>query len=151
MEESGVVIAGEHGKARVRIERSKACEGCHGCLMSDTGRYMIADVVDGIGVSVGDVVRIQTEGATPMKATLLLFGLPLLLIFAGYAAGSGLASLVAPGSAQGLGIAGAGVFFAGSFGILALMRGRLSAGGEGKSAEGRSIVVEIIGHQEAAV
>jgi sigma-E factor negative regulatory protein RseC len=151
MEERGIVIAGEKGRARVRIERSEACEGCHGCLMSDTGKYMIAEAEDRIGVSVGDVVRIETESATALKASLLLFGFPLLMIFAGYAAGSGLASLMANVSGQGLGIAGAGVFFAGSFGVLALMRGRSSAGGEGKSAEDRSVIVEILGHKEAAV
>jgi sigma-E factor negative regulatory protein RseC len=147
MEERGIVITGENGRARVRIERSESCEGCHGCLMSDTGMYMIADVEDGIGVSAGDVVRIETEGATGMKASLFLFGIPLLMIFAGYAAGSGLAALLGRAYGQGPGIAGAGIFFAGSFALLALLRGRLLD----KPADGRSVIVEILDHKEASL
>jgi positive regulator of sigma E activity len=146
MEERGVVIEKSPGKAQVRIERSESCEGCHGCLYSDTGKYMVAEVIDRIGVSIGDVVKIATEGASPLKASVMLFLFPLAMLFAGYAAGAALAPVVGlPGAGQGVGIAVGAVFFFGSFGLLALYTRRKSAG---KTEQ--SVVVEILGRQENA-
>jgi len=144
MEERGVVLDRESGKAHVRIERSESCEGCHGCLYSDAGKYMIAEVVDRIGVSPGDVVRIESEMASPLKASALLFGFPLLMIFAGYAVGSALASL-AGGASQVFGMLGAGVFFVASFGLLYLFTHRKTDG-----QKDRSVIVEILARQETA-
>jgi len=148
MEERGIVLDRSSGMAHVRIERSESCEGCHGCLYSDTGKYMIAEVVDKVGVSPGDLVRIETEGGSPLKASLLLFGFPLVMIFAGYAAGSALAPVLgfstgAPGGSQGAGMIGAGIFFLASFGLLYLFTRRKSGG-----KEDRSIIVEVLGRQE---
>ena len=146
MQEKGIVIESAGGRAQVRIERSESCEGCHGCLYSDAGHFMVADVIDRVGTSPGDVVRIETEGASPVRASLLLFGVPLILLFAGYAAGAALASLVgAPQASQGIGIAGAAVFFAASFGVLALVSRRRSAG-----AAPRSVIVEVLDRTAAA-
>jgi sigma-E factor negative regulatory protein RseC len=146
MDEKGIVIAKEPGTAKVRIERTESCEGCHGCLMSDTGTFMIADVVDRIGASIGDSVRIRTEGTTSLRAILLLFGLPLVMIFAGYAAGGALAAALRSASAgQAFGIGGAAVFFIASFGLIALFNKALSGG----KAE-HSAIVEILGRQQQA-
>jgi sigma-E factor negative regulatory protein RseC len=147
MEETGVVVERDGGMAKVRIERSESCEGCHGCLMSDSAKYMLAEVENKAGASLGDEVRISTAGATPLKATLLLFGLPLVLLFAGYAAGSALAGILGrAASAEGFGIAAGALFFAGSFGLIALINKAVS----GKKAE-RSAIVEILGHREQTV
>ena len=143
MEERGIVLDREAGKAHVRIERSESCEGCHGCLYSDAGKYMIAEVIDKIGVSPGDVVRIESETAGPLKASALLFGFPLLMIFAGYAAGSGLAALLGRAS-QSFGMLGAGAFFVASFGLLYLFTHRNSDG-----QKDRSVIVEVLGRQES--
>jgi positive regulator of sigma E activity len=146
MEERGVVIQKSPGKAQVRIERSESCEGCHGCLYSETGKYMIADVVDKVGVSLGDVVRIATEGASPLKASALLFLFPLAMLFAGYAVGAALAPVIGlPSAVQGVGIGTGAIFFFGSFGLLALYTKRKGAG---KTEQ--SVVVEILGRQESA-
>ena len=144
MEERGVVIEKSPGRAQVRIERSEACEGCHGCLYSEQGKFMVAEVVDRIGVSVGDVVRIASEGASPLGAAALLFLFPLAMLFAGYAAGAALAPVLGLGaSGQGVGIAGAAILFAGSFGLLALYTRRRN---KGKTEQ--SVVVEILERQE---
>lgn len=138
MQEKGIVIESAGGRARVRIERTESCEGCHGCLYQDSGHFMVADVVDRIGASPGDVVRIETDAPSPVKASLLVFGVPLALLFAGYAAGAALAPLVgAPQASQGIGIAGAALCFAASFGVLSLVSRRRAA-----QSAGRSVIVE---------
>ncbi len=146
MEERGIVVEKEDGKARVRIERSEACEGCHGCLMAETGKYMIAEVVDAIGVSPGDVVRIETRSASPLGASLLLFGLPLVLLFVGYAAGAALAPILnLASSAQGIGMGAAAVFFVGAFGLVWLVNKKLTGGGQE-----RSTIVEVLGQSQTS-
>jgi sigma-E factor negative regulatory protein RseC len=146
MQEKGIVIESSGGRAQVRIERTESCEGCHGCLYKEDGHFMVADVVDRVGAAPGDRVCIETEGASPVKASLLVFGVPLLMLFAGYAVGAALApALGAPQASQGIGIAGAGLFFAGSFGVLSLVNRRRAAG-----PAPRSVIVEILDPQVAA-
>ncbi len=97
-------------------------------------------------LKLGDVVKIATEGATPLKAAALLFIFPLAMLFAGYAVGAALAPAIGfPSAVQGVGIAAAALFFFGSFGLLALYTRRRSA-----RATGQSAVVEILGRQESA-
>lgn len=140
MQEKGIVIQSVGGKAQVRIERTESCEGCHGCLYQADGHFMVADVVDRVGASPGDRVRIETDGPTPVSASLLVFGVPLVMLFAGYAAGAALAPVVgAPQASQGIGIAGAALLFAASFGVLWLVSRRRSAG-----SAARSVIVEVL-------
>ncbi len=107
---------------------------------------MTADVVDRIGVKPGDKVLIRTEGVAPLRASLLLFGIPLVLVFVGYFVGSALAPVFgAPASAQEIGIGGASVFFLGSFGIIALVVKATTGGKAEKSA-----IVEILENGEQA-
>lgn len=141
MEERGVVIASSRGTARVRIQRSARCEGCTGCVLSEGGDSMIADAVDRLGVSPGELVRIETQGATPLRAALLLFLLPLAFLFAGYGAGSGLASALGlHGQGASIGAGGAVLFFLASFAVLSLLTRRKGAGGG-------SVIVERLGRE----
>jgi positive regulator of sigma E activity len=106
---------------------------------------MMTEAVDRLGVSPGDVVRIATRAASPLTASLILFGLPLLLLFGGYAAGSVAARAAGvPSLAQGLGIGGAALLLAASFLLVALVNGRMPGG-----RLGRSVIVEVLGRQES--
>ncbi len=143
MEERGIVIQSGQGRARVRIQRSQNCEGCHGCLYQDAGDFVEAEVTDRLGVGPGDHVCIETEGVNPVKASLLLFGVPLVLLFAGYAVGALLAPLVGlAGAREGLGIGGAALFFAASFAILLPISRRQSG-----TMVTRSEIVEVLERQ----
>jgi sigma-E factor negative regulatory protein RseC len=137
-EERGTVIDCSGGKARVRIERSEACQGCTACTLSDAGTFMICEALDRLGVAPGDHVRIQTRGAGPLSAVLLLFLVPLAFLFAGYGAGALAASrLGLSRSAEAVGALCAVAFFFCSFGLLSLLtRGPRRSGGP------QSVIVE---------
>jgi positive regulator of sigma E activity len=140
MQEKGIVIKSAGGRAQVRIERTESCEGCHGCLYESEGHFMVADVVDRLGTSPGDVVRIETAVPSPAAASLFVFGIPLVLLFAGYAAGAALAPVVgAPQASQGIGIAGAALLFAASFGVMSLVSRRRAA-----ASAAQSVIVEVL-------
>jgi sigma-E factor negative regulatory protein RseC len=146
MQEKGIVIESAGGRAQVRIERTESCEGCHGCLYQADGHFMVADAVDRVGTSPGDRVRMETEGPSPVSASLLVFGVPLVMLFAGYAAGAALAPVLgAPQASQGIGIAGAALLFAASFGVLWLVSRRRRAG-----SSVQSVIVEVLDRNAAA-
>jgi sigma-E factor negative regulatory protein RseC len=141
VEERGTVIDCADGAARVRIDRSGACEGCTVCEISKTGAYMIARAVDRLGVSPGDRVRIETKGVTSGKAAMLLFLVPLAFLFGGYGAGALACSLLGfPGAAQPVGAGCAVAFFLASFGVLSFVA-RRKRGGPGAGAP-ESVIVE---------
>ncbi len=144
MDERGIVVERGRGTARVRIERTPSCEGCITCLFP-RDREMTTDAIDRLGVSPGDIVRVSTQDVTPLTASLVLFGLPLGLLFAGYAVGSVVARAAgAPFLAQGFGIGGAALFLAGSFLLISIVNGKLTGG-----RHGRSVIVEVLGRQQA--
>jgi sigma-E factor negative regulatory protein RseC len=94
--EKGVVVAvipaaaGHPAQATVRLEASDHCEGCPAsCLCrptSDDRRLM--DVLDPIGVAIGDQVTVAVPGGAILKASFLVYGLPLLLLLAGVGLGT---------------------------------------------------------------
>ena len=98
--EEGIVLAvlpavGDRpAQATVRLEAGDHCEGCPAsvlCRPSD-GERRVMDVLDPIGVAVGDRVRVAVPGGAVLKASFLVYGLPLLLLLAGV----GLGALVLP-------------------------------------------------------
>ena len=80
----------ENGKAQVIRIRESACSGdCHKC--SGCGAALEAIVFEAenpIGAQVNDLVTVQTETGPVLKAAVVLYMLPLVLFFAGYAAGA---------------------------------------------------------------
>jgi sigma-E factor negative regulatory protein RseC len=145
MDEQAVVLEKGRGTARVRVQRSDACTTCGHCLFPDAGEGMTTEVVDRLGVSPGDLVKISTEGASPLMASLILFGVPIALLFGGYAAGAAVARAAGlAAAAQGIGVAAAVLFLAGSFLLISFVSKRLPGG-----RHGRSVIVEVLGRQEA--
>lgn len=98
--EEGVVLAvtpadGDRpAQATVRLEAGDHCEGCPASVMCrpSDGERRVMDVLDPIGVAVGDRVRVAVPGGAVLKASFLVYGLPLLLLLAGV----GLGTLILP-------------------------------------------------------
>ena len=91
VEEIGMVIRSGGGKARVRINRSEKCSGCHGCLLSERGNFLILEVIDPFGTATGDRVKIEAKAGSAAKSGFILYILPLIMLAAGYFIGDGMA------------------------------------------------------------
>ena len=96
------------GTALVSHTRLSACSGdchkCSGCGAAKETMLLTAD--NPIGAQIGDLVKIQSESAPVLKAAVVLYVLPLVLFFLGYALGAaaGLSGPLCGGLGFALGI-----------------------------------------------
>lgn len=77
----------DNGTAQVLCIRESACSGdCHKCSGCGAAKEAILLTADNpIGASVGDLVMLRSETAPVLKAAAVLYMMPLVLFFAGYA------------------------------------------------------------------
>ena len=90
MTQSGVVTKLlENGRAEVSVERGTACgghcDGCETCIYDTTLRI---PAINSVHASVGDRVILESGTGSVMGAAILVYLVPILLFFAGYAAGA---------------------------------------------------------------
>ena len=134
MRQTGKVIELKGKKAVVRFLRSDACGHCNACFRLGSNEADI-DIDNVLGAKIGDVVGIEMHAKSVLKASLLLYGVPLV----GLLVGAYLVSL------QGdLYAALGGVLFAaGAFFILRALEPKFS-----RMTEFKPRMVEIIGQPE---
>lgn len=100
----------DDGTAQVTLVRESACSGdCHKCSGCGAAKQtLLVTAQNAIGASVGEWVRLRSDTAPVMKGAAVLYILPLVLFFVGYAIGAAW-SLGAwfGGIGFGLGIGGA--------------------------------------------
>ena len=82
MTEHGLVIDTDKQIARVKVEKSGDCGGCNACGIGKD-RTMIAEVDNSIKAQKGDSVLIEVSEKQAIKASLLVFGLPLAALLIG--------------------------------------------------------------------
>jgi sigma-E factor negative regulatory protein RseC len=77
------------GRVRVLLTGGDHCEGCPASAICrpDDGERRFLDVLDPVGVAVGDRVRVAVPGGAVLRASFLVYGLPLLLLVVGVAVG----------------------------------------------------------------
>lgn len=82
----------DDGTATVLVVRESACSGdCHKCSGCGAAKETIVFQADNpIGARRGDLVKVQSETAPVLKAAAVLYMLPLVLFFGGYALGAAL-------------------------------------------------------------
>ena len=90
MTQSGVVTRLlDNGRAEVSVERGTACgghcEGCETCIYDTTLRI---SAVNELHARPGDRVILESGTVSVMGAAMLVYLVPLLLFFAGYAVGA---------------------------------------------------------------
>jgi positive regulator of sigma E activity len=106
MQETGTVIRISENRAAVSIQRptGKQCAGCHACKPMGEHRFVLW--VDADDLAEGDRVTVEVPTPGPWRASLLVFGLPLVALVAGLVIGSRWTRLQ---EATGLGPEGAGL------------------------------------------
>jgi positive regulator of sigma E activity len=87
MKETGKVTVTKGSLATVLFEYSAECESCSGASCSVSRRSLDTWNRDGLELGIGDRVEVEVDASSQLRGALLVFGLPLLLFFAGYAAG----------------------------------------------------------------
>ena len=97
------------GRATVIRVRESACSGdCHKCSGCGAAKEAIVfDAQNPIGAKTGDLVNVRSETGPVLKAAAVLYLLPLVLFFGGYAAGAamGISGALAGGLAFLLSVA----------------------------------------------
>lgn len=98
------------GTATVIHVRESACSGdCHKCSGCGAAKEAVVFTADNpLGARTGDLVRVESASAPVLKAAAVLYVLPLVLFFLGYALGSLIGNVGALGGclsfAAGVGI-----------------------------------------------
>ena len=105
--------------AQVMVIRESACSGdCHKCSGCGAAKETILfEAKNPIGARTGDVVTVTSETGPVLKAAAVLYMLPLVLFFSGYALG---VALGISGSLMG------GVAFALSVGLIVIYDRRMA-------------------------
>ncbi len=82
--EEGIVISTEKGFAEISITKSSMCEECSARIFCKTDKddFKTIKVIDPLGVSVGDNVKIAITGSSLLKSSFKLYGMPLILLTA---------------------------------------------------------------------
>lgn len=85
-----VLQADPGGTARVMYIRESACSGdCHKCSGCGAAKESVVVTADNpIGAGPGDLVRMESETGPVLRAAAVLYIVPLILFFLGYALGA---------------------------------------------------------------
>ena len=102
MQETGTIISTDGKTAVIQINRGDKCGSCTVCRPLD-GSTMRLEAINAIGASVGDVVNVSIEPKHVVKSSMIIFVLPLFMMFVGYY----VAVRFFPPSREGVGIIGA--------------------------------------------
>lgn len=95
--ERGEVIDSRDGIAVVLVNRSSACEGCGAkgaCHTFGGGRDAKISVDNEVGAKAGDVVEIGIEEASLVKASFVVYILPIIALLLGAVAGQSLSGYI---------------------------------------------------------
>ncbi|MBQ9832750.1 MAG: SoxR reducing system RseC family protein [Clostridia bacterium] len=89
MRQTGKVISvsDDGKKAIVRFSRTDACGKCHACFTLSSTEADI-ELENNIGAAAGDEVIIQLHSNSVLKASLIMYGVPLVALLIGTAIGS---------------------------------------------------------------
>ena len=92
--EEGVVVSIGKGTADVAVRHTESCGECSAKIICKpkSGDENIIKVEDPFGVKPGDIVRIEINGYVLLKASFLLYGVPLILLLTGIFSGMSLFS-----------------------------------------------------------
>jgi len=105
LEEVGVVLKVEGELAIVKTQRSSMCEGCHSggfCKALGGDPDMEVAARNEVGAKVGDGVRVTVASKTFLKASFLVYMVPVTALILGALLGATLGPFLYPGASSDL-------------------------------------------------
>ena len=81
MLETGRVVEAGGENIKVRVEQKEECKACKACVFKDNGR--VVTVPNTIGAKEGDEVGLEISEAANRLSTMIVFGLPLIMLAVG--------------------------------------------------------------------
>ena len=139
IEDIGKVVKIDSDKAYVEVERSSACASC-GLQEAEelaAGGKVVFEAYNMAGANIGDRVRVQVRTGAYTKASLYVYGIPVLFLVIGAVAGAYAATILKRSSDTMSGLFAMGGLVVG-FIVVFLFRKR------GKKTEYMPVVVEVI-------
>lgn len=133
MRQTGRVMKADRDRATVRFLRSDACGHCNACFTLGSNEADI-EIDNVLNAKEGDTVRIELHGKSVFKASLIVYGVPLIALIAGAALGSIWGDMYTA--------LGGVLFAAGSFFILRALEPKFS-----RSKEFKPRMIEIINEE----
>lgn len=96
MEEEGVVVKLEDGKAIIHSERGSSCSKCSSksaceALGGSGGKTMETRAINEVGATVGDTVKFAIDSVVFLKSSFLIYIVPLVVMIIGGILGEGYA------------------------------------------------------------
>ena len=94
MEKEAWVVGIEGDQVRLRYLRHSVCQSCGACSMFGAGEQEVLLANDlSLDLQVGDRVAVEMKSGQFLRASLLLYGVPLLFFLLGYPAGESLSRI----------------------------------------------------------
>lgn len=112
MTEYGEVVEVIEGIARVRFRRTAACEKCGACGLQSNQFEIVVEMPNDLNTAAGDLVSVNIKAKKAIKATVIAYVFPLLMLFAGVLAGWLLSSVWGVFSDTEITMAVCGIIFA---------------------------------------
>lgn len=78
----------DKGMAQVEVERVTACQHCSGCGECIYGKQILVEAANKIFAQPGERVVLESATKTIMQVTLLIYMVPVFMLFFGYAMGA---------------------------------------------------------------
>ncbi|MEW6409143.1 MAG: SoxR reducing system RseC family protein [Nitrospirota bacterium] len=84
VEEIGIVLSTSGNMAKVEIQKTSACDACPTAkVCHPAGGGMIMEVSNPVGAVVGDKVNVGIEAQIYLKASFIVYAIPVILLIAG--------------------------------------------------------------------
>lgn len=109
MKQYGMVLRTDGKLAQVSVRQHSACAQCGKCDMSHESKDLTVSAVNIAGAAAGDMVRLEMAQRDVMAAGLIIYVLPLVVMFIGAAVGQALSGQAV---AAGFGFGGLALTYA---------------------------------------
>ncbi len=142
--EEGIVIHTHDALARVKTTKSSSCKACTArtsCHVTETGKVMEVDAINGAGAREGDRILLHFETASLMKACFLLYLLPVIFMLMGAIFGHWLALK----TSMNVSILSAAFGFLSLFMSFVMIRSKANALGKDDAYKPR--IIKILNHE----